>query len=154
MKKCCVWVRYHEQFSLCGSFESSISFLIRWRQLAGLVLQLLQLLQLRHAAETKTPHISARELVAMHSGIALCHAVNLNLIDRYRKHTPRVGNTSEHGSTDDLWLMGTLRAEKFVPVHVADLVMQCQEGHGWVYGLTTLSTQTHHLQPCLMDLLG
>lgn len=48
----------------------------------------------------------------------------------------------------------TLGPETFVPVHVADLVVQSQEGHGRIYGLTTLSTQTHHLQPRLMDLLG
>lgn len=41
----------------------------------------------------------------------------------------------------------------FLPIHVSDLVMQCQEGYRRVNCLTAFSTQTNHLQSGLMDLL-
>lgn len=39
------------------------------------------------------------------------------------------------------------------PVHVPDLVVQGQEGHGGVDGLAALGTQTNHLEAGLVDLL-
>ena len=39
------------------------------------------------------------------------------------------------------------------PVHVADLVMQCEEGHGGIDGLSALGRQPHHPQPTLVQLL-
>lgn len=40
-----------------------------------------------------------------------------------------------------------------LPLHVTGLVVQSKEGHGGVNGFPALSTQPHHLQPCLVDLL-
>jgi len=42
----------------------------------------------------------------------------------------------------------------FLPIHVSDLVMQCQEGYRRVNCLTTFSTQTNHFQSSLVDLLS
>lgn len=41
-----------------------------------------------------------------------------------------------------------------LPVHVPGLVVQSEEGHGRVDGLSALGTQPHHLQARLVDLLS
>lgn len=48
---------HHEQFSLCRAFQSPVTLLIGRRQLAGLVLELLEFLQLRHA------NVKVKELI-------------------------------------------------------------------------------------------
>lgn len=40
------------------------------------------------------------------------------------------------------------------PVHVADLVVQGQEGDGWVNGLSAFGTQPDHFQLGLVDFLS
>lgn len=40
-----------------------------------------------------------------------------------------------------------------LPLHVAGLVVQSQEGHGGVNGFPALGTQPDHLQTRLVDLL-
>lgn len=42
---------------------------------------------------------------------------------------------------------------RYSPVHVSDLVVQSQEGHWGVNGLTALGTEAYDLQPCLVDFL-
>ena len=46
-----------------------------------------------------------------------------------------------------------IKASSVLPVHVAGLVVQSQEGHRRVNGLPALGTEPHHLQARLVDLL-
>lgn len=39
----------------------------------------------------------------------------------------------------------------YKPVHVANLVMQCQEGHRRVDGLSALGTETDHFESSLVN---
>ena len=41
-----------------------------------------------------------------------------------------------------------------LPLVSSDLVVESQEGNWRVNGLTRLGTQSHHLQPCAVDLLS